>query len=786
MPDLRLSGMSAALIRTLGDAIAAKGAGKGRLCVVNYHRILAAKDPLLESEPDVATFRWQMELLATCFNVLPLHEAIALVRSGRMPPRAVCITFDDGYRSVHDLALPILQQFKLPATVFVTSGFVGGGNMWNDRIIEAVQNLPPGQLDLSELGLGAYSLASLGDRQKTVGALTEASKYLPPDARRDLIKRLELMVGEHLDHDLMLTAEMVISLDRAGIEIGAHTISHPILTSLEDESSRLEIAGGKKELEAIIGKPVRLFAYPNGKVGKDFDQRHTRMAREAGFTAAFTTSVGAVTGRQDLFQLPRSRPWDTTPFMFGMRLLRWLAFDQGHAPATANSEAHDESPPRRATMQPAAHSGAERHAKQVMHSGGPDGKPHRVLLTAFHFPPQAASSGIQRTLSFSRHLGRNGWEPMVLSASPRAYEQQNASQLASVPQQLVVKRAFALDTKRHLGFKGRYPEALALPDRWISWWLAGVPTGLALIGQYKPQVLWSTFPIATSHLIALTLHRITGLPWVADFRDPMLQPSYPVSKPQRAMYAWIERQTIERCSAAVFTTHSARDSYVARFPALPEAKFSVIENGYDEDGFGGAAPDPVAPGERLTLVHSGVLYDTGRDPSAFFEAMAALKAQGTICAANLRVILRAPGEIKAIDALVTKYAVQDLVEVEPPVPYREALKEMLAADGLIVFQGTPFNSQIPAKIYEYFRARKPVLGLVDTNGETARVLRAAGFDSVAQMDSGAAIAPVLELLLQQIRRGEAYVATEALIAASSRTHRATQLAQVLDGVIRHA
>ncbi len=758
MHDSLSARLGRGLIRTLGNTIAPHGAGDGRVCIVNYHRILEAKDPLLESEPDVATFRWQMRLLAECFNVIPLYDAVQLIGTGRMPPRAVCITFDDGYRSVHDLALPILQHFKLPATVFVTSGFVGGDNMWNDRIIEAVQNLPAGRLDLSELGLGTYSLASLDDRKLTVGRLTEASKYLPPQARFDLIKRLELMVGDHLDHGLMLTPEMVVNLDRAGIEIGAHTISHPILTSLDDASSRMEIEGGKKELEDIIGKPVRMFAYPNGKVGKDFDERHTRMARDAGFAAAFTTRVGAVTSSQDRFQLPRSRPWDKSPFMFGVRLLRWLAWDERHG-------GHDDFD---------------------THSHAPDGKivvNPRVLLTAFHFPPQAASSGIQRTLSFSRHLGSNGWDPMVLSASPRAYGVQNPSQLASVPANLVVRRAFALDTKRHLGFKGRYPEALALPDRWVSWWFAAVPAGLSMIRRYKPQVLWSTFPIATSHLIALALHRISGLPWVADFRDPMLQSSYPVSKPQRAVYAWIERQTIMRCTAAVFTTHSARDSYAARFPQLPAAKFSVIENGYDEDGFGGAAPVAVVPGERLTLVHSGVLYDTGRDPSQLFEALAALKADGKVGAASLRVILRAPGEMDDIGTLVAKYQVGDIVKVEPPVPYRVALQEMLGADGLIVFQGTPFNTQIPAKIYEYFRARKPILGLVDTSGETARVLRTAGFDAIADMSDSAAIGQVLERLLGQIRRGQAYVATEELIASSARTHRASQLAQVFNRVV---
>src|SRR4051794_25826189 len=125
------------LIRTMGDIVAPRGKGEGRLCIVNYHRILEAPDPLLESEPDPDTFRWQMELLAKYFNVMPLHEALVALNNDRMPPRAVCITFDDGYRSVHDLALPILKEFNLPATVFVTTGYMTHGAMWNDRIIEA-------------------------------------------------------------------------------------------------------------------------------------------------------------------------------------------------------------------------------------------------------------------------------------------------------------------------------------------------------------------------------------------------------------------------------------------------------------------------------------------------------------------------------------------------------------------------------------------------------------------------------------------------------------------------
>jgi hypothetical protein len=408
----------------------------------------------------------------------------------------------------------------------------------------------------------------------------------------------------------------------------------------------------------------------------------------------------------------------------------------------------------------------------------------RALLIAFHFPPQAGSSGIQRTLSFSKHLGRHGWEPMVLSAHPRAYDIQNPSQLASIPSELLVKRAFALDVKRHLGIKDRYPGLLALPDRWTSWLFGAVPAGLAMIRKHRPQVIWTTFPIATANLIGLVLHRLTGLPWIADLRDPMLQSTYPTAKLQRKAFQWIEGQTLKHCTLAVCTTHSAMQAYRNRFPDLAW-KFRVIENGYDEDGLSMHGVDGAAreSGRRITLLHSGMLYKTGRNPSAFLSALATLKRQGKIDADTLRVVLRAPGDVEPIMEMVSTQDLGDIVEIAPAIPYREALREMLSVDGLLIFQGKHYNAQIPAKIYEYFWARRPVLGLVDAAGETAHVLRAAGFDSMVAMDQPDAIAPALERFVEQIRNGSAYVATPEVVAQCSRANRARQLADVFDEVV---
>ena len=415
---------------------------------------------------------------------------------------------------------------------------------------------------------------------------------------------------------------------------------------------------------------------------------------------------------------------------------------------------------------------------------------NRALLIAFHFPPQAGSSGIQRSLSFSRHLPASGWEPMVLTAQASVYEVQNPSQLASIPASLMIRRAFALDAKRHLGWRGRYLNASALPDRWVTWSMGAIPAGLSMIRAQRPRLIWSTFPIATAHLIGLALHRLTGLPWVADFRDPMLQPAYPTHKGQRRMYAWIEQQTIRRCSKAVFTTHGAMMSYRERFPDIAPDKFVVIENGYEEDAFG-ALEGSIAPlssvaARPLVLVHSGLLYDTGRDPCAFLDALARLKVRGVIDADKLRVVLRAPGNSAGVTALIERYGVADIAATAEPVPYRQALAEMAVADGLLLFQGTPFNNQIPAKVYEYFRARKPIFGLVDHQGETARVLGAGGFDDMAFIDDVAQIAARLELFLTRLRDGAAHVASPELVERSSRAHRARQLAGLFDEVIKGA
>ena len=419
-----------------------------------------------------------------------------------------------------------------------------------------------------------------------------------------------------------------------------------------------------------------------------------------------------------------------------------------------------------------------------MRSPGAGGR--RVLLIAFHYPPASESSGIQRTLKFSQYLPEHGWTPAVLSAHPRVYDRVSSEQLAEVPAGMPVLRAFALDTARHLSIAGRYPRALALPDRHVSWALGGIVQGMALIRRFRPDVLWSTYPIASAQLIGATLARLTGLPWVADLRDSMTEDEYPRDPVQRASFLKLEKRVVTHAARVVFTTPGARAMYAARYPEVPPERWTVIENGFDEENFTRAAgrePPPRSDRARVRLVHSGVLYPSERDPRPFFDALAALKARGVVDAERLCVVLRYTGHDALHRSEIERRGIQDLIELAPPVPYEAALAEQLAADGLLLFQAANCNHQIPAKLYEYLRAGRPILALTDAAGDTAATLRAAGIDSIVALDDAAAIEAALATFLDRIEDGSAVRIGRPQAERHGRRARTGELAALLDAIV---
>ena len=410
----------------------------------------------------------------------------------------------------------------------------------------------------------------------------------------------------------------------------------------------------------------------------------------------------------------------------------------------------------------------------------------RLLMIAYHFPPLAGSSGIQRTLRFAQHLTKFGWEPLVLTAHPRAYERTSDDLMADIPPGVVVQRAFALDTARHLSIGGRYVGAMARPDRWVSWKYAAIREGMRMICEFAPQAIWSTYPIATAHMIGAALHKRSGLPWIADFRDPMVQDGYPTDPQVWQSFKEIEEETLASARVVTFTTPGAARTYRLRYPANT-SKIEVLENGYDEETF--AAVEGTAPTQRsesrelITLLHSGIVYPAERDPTPLFEALGNLKRRGVLSPGTVKIRFRAAVHDELLNTLAKEYDVVDFVDCQPAIPYREALAEMLSADGLLVMQASNCNEQIPAKIYEYLRAGRPILALTDPEGDTATSLRHAGVRDMARLDSVDEIERLLPGFIETLRNGQGLTPDKRIVQEASREGRTARLVDYLERAI---
>jgi peptidoglycan/xylan/chitin deacetylase (PgdA/CDA1 family)/glycosyltransferase involved in cell wall biosynthesis len=674
---------------------------RGKLSVLMFHKVPAAVDPLVPGDLSLEGFERVMDAVSQWFQVLPLDEALLGLRAGNLPGNALCITFDDGYADWLSGVVPSLERRGLHATFYVTSGQFSGQPLWHERILHAVRGAPASleRLHLSASDLPDLLLSGVESRSHTIARLDRHLKYQTSLAREGLLREIEHQTAADPGGVPRMSIDDLRAIHSKGFGIGGHSVTHPILAHCSPDEAYQEIALAREELEGMVRGQVTSFAYPNGLPATDFTADHVAMVQRAGYRSAMTTHWGVANSQTPVFQVPRFTPWGPT----SGRMAWQLARNYFHAP------------------------------KLVVGAPGPEQK---VLMVAFHFPPQAGSSGILRTLNFVKNLGGLGWSPTVLSAHPKAYVEQRNDLVPQIPQDTPVHRPFALDAARHLSIAGKYPRYFALPDRWSSWWPAAVLRGRKLIRDERPAVIWSTYPIASAHWIASSLARSSGLPWVADFRDPMVSDGYPVDKTQRRIWRSIETRALQQASACVFTTERAAATYAQRYPASA-GKCIVIENGYDEDAFEGltARRNGVA-GDVLLMLHSGLIYPQDRNPSTFFEAVNALLQSGRLDRSRLCIRFRAPHHGEEVLAFAAQQGLSDVVDVAPPVPYREAIAEMLAADLLVVFQGSNFNAQIPAKIYEYLRAQRPLLAVLDPSGDTATQLRQ--FDGVLLGDIASA------------------------------------------------
>lgn len=310
--------------------------------ILAYHRVAETPtDPqLLCVSP--RHFAEQLQVLRRQYRPMPLFDLAAAVREGSVPERAVVVTFDDGYADNLHNAAPLLAAHGVPATVFVVPGESEGEFWWDelDRLLLQPGTLPQTlQLKVNDEarewdlgGAAEYSPAGFErhrawsvlqadaptPRQTIYRTLHQALRSLSTPSRQTVLDSLRGWSGagkaSRPTHRRLGSAELV-RLAEAGIEVGAHTLTHPVLSALSTQEQQLEVSHGKQRLGDILGRPVRSFAYPYG-TRMDYTAETVEIVRQAGFTCACANYAGAVRLGADVFQLPRIlvRDWDGDEF----------------------------------------------------------------------------------------------------------------------------------------------------------------------------------------------------------------------------------------------------------------------------------------------------------------------------------------------------------------------------------------------------------------------------------------------------------------------------------------
>jgi peptidoglycan/xylan/chitin deacetylase (PgdA/CDA1 family) len=292
----------------------------GLLTVFVFHKVLQQKSAFYPDIPDQSEFAQILDWIEEQFNVIRLSDAVDGLDTGMLPVRAAAITFDDGNGETLDCAAPVFDQKKIHATFFVNTAYLEGGEPFFERIFKAIELVDADSLDLTKFGEGIVSLKSPLQRRAVADRLCDRAKYMLPSDAEIFANRI--VDSSRLDASVrMVSTQELLQKRCSWIDFGGHSHHHSILTTLDADSAEREIQACKRVISDLTGNDTPLFAYPNGRPGKDFTPEHETMVRRAGFKAAFSCSHGAMKQSDNHFSVPRFTAWDKTRLKFQMRML---------------------------------------------------------------------------------------------------------------------------------------------------------------------------------------------------------------------------------------------------------------------------------------------------------------------------------------------------------------------------------------------------------------------------------------------------------------------------------
>lgn len=410
-----------------------------------------------------------------------------------------------------------------------------------------------------------------------------------------------------------------------------------------------------------------------------------------------------------------------------------------------------------------------------------------VLMITHNYPP-VFTTGTLRVVGFTSNLPQFGWKCRVLTMNSMKNNRGTDAIPPEKTRNVRVDRVFALNSMRDLAFKGRHFAFTAYPDQYITWFVSAFCRGYSIAKNERVSAIYSTFPVSTSHLIGMALCKILNKPWIADFRDPMVHQDHPLDKKKRKILRWIEKNTVINAKHLLFTTKSARQYYLERYPFLSKSYCHVVPNGYNEEDFSLVRGKMKLEKRRIHFIHAGRLYPNERDPMPLFQGLRLMLDQTEIKSDDFNIDFFGQGEpstFKLFQDTVKQLNLTHVIRFLPTIPHDQMIQEMTTADALLLMQGANCDYQIPAKVYEYFRIGKPVLALTTESGDTGRLILDNHAGVVAPMDNPQIIAKTFERAINSLKIGKGLpTIPKEIVPNFSRQEQANKLSNILDSCIR--
>ncbi len=296
-----------------------------RVPILTFHRVNDDNDPFMPSLP-TAVFAARMAYIARHYQVLPVEELALRLQQGRTPRHALALTFDDGYRDNLTHVAPILKRLGLPATIFLVTGYIGTPNaLWFDRVAMAFKIATARRVAVGNGRM--FPLGTVRERLLALDAALAHLKRVPDEDRRAAVDRLITALrpgGPDRPKRLMLSWDEVTALRGLGFSVGAHTVTHPVLSRLAPARAWEEVQGSKAAIEKALGQAISAFAYPNGGAG-DYNDTVRDVVRAAGFSCAVTTRRGLNDANTPVLELRRGGPWEHHLPTYALKLAYYSA-----------------------------------------------------------------------------------------------------------------------------------------------------------------------------------------------------------------------------------------------------------------------------------------------------------------------------------------------------------------------------------------------------------------------------------------------------------------------------